>query len=472
MSKHNCKPVAMFPHTDSLFGSDWIINNIRALKSHSVLETWAGYLEKVGQTFWYQSFGEWTLFTNEPENIKKVLATDFESWAILGPRMKAFTMSIGNHSILSVNGTKWRNARAMMRPAFVRNQVADLACLEKHVNNLLDKIPKDGSTIELQDLLYKMTMDSAADFLFGHSTNTLTKPTKESSEFFDAFEYTFANSAARIRLGWLAPLMPNAKFNNSLRIVKRFLDKYITEALANTAKDQCNYVFLNELSASGAPHDYIREQVHTLMVAGRDTTASALTSLFWILSRHPAIVKNLRQEIQSEIGTERPTWEQLKNMHYLNMALKEALRLYSPVSTTSRTAVKDTILPRGGGDDGMSPVFITAGSVCRWSSYSLHRRKDIFGDDADVFRPERWENLRTAWAYLPFGGGPRVCVGQQFALTEMAYVTTRIFQMFEGIEARDGSDFTMNMGTTIKLVNGCYVVREQKLETAPLVSPL
>lgn len=113
-----------------------------------------------------------------------------------------------------------------------------------------------------------------------------------------------------------------------------------------------------------------------------------------------------------------------------------------PVNT--RTALKTTILPTGGGLDGLSPVLIRKGQNVAYCIYAMHRRKDLFGEDADKFRPERWEHANmplnkdatnAAWGNLPFNGGPRVCLGQEFGLTEASYATVRILQSFPNIEA-------------------------------------
>lgn len=89
-----------------------------------------------------------------------------------------------------------------------------------------------------------------------------------------------------------------------------------------------------------------------------------------------------------------------------------ALRLYPVVAGNTRCAEVDTVLPRGGGDDGQSPLFIPKGQAVQWSLYSMHRRKDLYGEDAEEFKPERWETLRPGWEYLPFNGGPRICIGR------------------------------------------------------------
>lgn len=107
--------------------------------------------------------------------------------------------------------------------------------------------------------------------------------------------------------------------------------------------------------------------------------------------------------------------------------------------------MRNTTIPLGGGPDGLSPIFIPKGSIVAYNAFCMQRRKDIYGPDADEFKPERWDPAITksynankvGWAYLPFNGGPRICVGQQFALTEASYTIVRLCQEFVGVECRD-----------------------------------
>lgn len=125
----------------------------------------------------------------------------------------------------------------------------------------------------------------------------------------------------------------------------------------------------------------------------------------------------------------------------------------------SRKAVKDTFLPLGGGPDGTSPVFVPKGTRMVYSTYAMHRRTDLYGPDADEFRPERWETgkLLPRWEYLPFNGGPRVCLGQQYALTEASYVIVRIAQEFSGLESRDPGPWEEKLTLTLCSRNGTKV---------------
>ena len=134
-----------------------------------------------------------------------------------------------------------------------------------------------------------------------------------------------------------------------------------------------------------------------------------------------------------------------------------ALRLYPSVPSNYRIANKNTVLPTGGGPDGSSPVFIPKDSMVMYSVFAMHRRKDLYGEDAEEFRPERWESLRVGWEYLPFNGGPRICLGQQFALTEAGYTIVRMVQEFQKVESRDLRDWREGLHLTLSSGNGVHV---------------
>lgn len=134
-----------------------------------------------------------------------------------------------------------------------------------------------------------------------------------------------------------------------------------------------------------------------------------------------------------------------------------ALRLYPVIPRNVRTAVRDTCLPLGGGPDGKSPVFVKKGQNITFDVYSMHRRPDIYGPDVDEFKPERWNSVRPGWGYLPFSGGPRICIGQQFALTEARYTTVRMLQHFSNIESRDSKPWQELLTVTCASKNGTKV---------------
>ena len=178
------------------------------------------------------------------------------------------------------------------------------------------------------------------------------------------------------------------------------------------------YVFLHELVSQTADKIKIRSELLNILLAGRDTTASLLSNVWFELSNRPDVWRRLQRDVDSVNG-ECPTFEKLKDMKYLRAVLNESLRLYPVLPENDRQADVDTTLPVGGGDDGKSPVFVKKGQLVHWSLYAMHRRKDLYGEDAEEFKPERWldqgekKGLRVGWEYLPFNGGPRICIGRK-----------------------------------------------------------
>jgi cytochrome P450 len=169
--------------------------------------------------------------------------------------------------------------------------------------------------------------------------------------------------------------------------------------------------------------------------------------------------RKLRDIIIDQFGTyDKPTeitFGKIKSCQYLQHCNNEALRLYPVVPINGRFANKDTVLPRGGGMDGKSPIFIPKNTAVDYSVHVMHHRKDIWGPDAEDFNPERWDARRVGWEFLPvsatvsglfksppspstnfeqFNGGPRICIGQQFAITEASYVTIRLLQRFDKMD--------------------------------------
>jgi cytochrome P450 len=240
-------------------------------------------------------------------------------------------------------------------------------------------------------------------------------------------------------------------FYDSIKKINDFVDRYIEEALSLSDKEleqktnhDEGYTFLHAIAGYTRDRQTLRDQLVSILLAGRDTTACTLTWAIYHLSLDPTITAKLRQEIIDKVGLDRtPTYEDLKNMKYLQHVLNETLRLYPVVPFNVRFALNDTTLPVGGGKDGSQPIGILKGTPIAYSTLVMQRRADIYPDPStgfpavEKFVPERWDNWTPkTWTYVPFNGGPRICIGQQFALTEMGYTLVRLLQRYQGIENR------------------------------------
>lgn len=214
------------------------------------------------------------------------------------------------------------------------------------------------------------------------------------------------------------------------------------EELEKRNRSEKSFTFLHALASFTRDPKVIRDQVVAVLLAGRDTTAATLSWLIYEISHYPKIVAKLRREILDTLGPTRPpTYDDLKNMPYLKNTVNETLRLYPAVPYNIRFALNDTTLPSGGGPNGDMPLPVLKGDAVIYSTLAMQRRKDLYPPtsehfaDPDVFSPERWEHWQPKpWHYIPFNGGPRICIGQNFALAEISYVVARIFQRYERVE--------------------------------------
>ena len=224
----------------------------------------------------------------------------------------------------------------------------------------------NGASVRADDLFFRFTLDAATDFLLGKSVNSMVTGQSDFAEAFAHVQNTQATIARTAPMHWL---VPRKKFLANLKVIDNFINQYIDRALQlspdeleKVSKSDEEYTFLHALASYTRDRKVLRDQLIAVLLAGRDTTAVTLSWMFYELSRHPQVVEKLQQEIEQFVGRERPpTYDDLKSMRYLQHTLNETLRLYPVVPYNIRVALKDTVLPRGGGPDGTEPMGIAKG---------------------------------------------------------------------------------------------------------------
>ncbi|KAH6644401.1 cytochrome P450 alkane hydroxylase-like protein [Boeremia exigua] len=413
-----------------------------------MFEKWAG----PGRYTIEAGIGQRVILTAEPENIKAILATQFKDYGKGEQFRKDWHAFLGN-GIFTTDSTLWHNSRQLIRPQFIKDRLSDIEIFETHTQVLLSKLGGSEST-DILDMMFRYTLDAATHFLLGASVDSLHHP---QTKFADAFYNAQRVQSIIARVGPLNWAVPRKRmgFYDSMAIIDEFVSMYIDRALALSTEElneksnhDSGYTFLHAIAGYTRDRQMLRDQIISVLLAGRDTTACTLTWVIYHLSLSPSITAKLRQEIIDTVGlSDTPTYQHLKDMKYLQHVLNETLRLYPVVPYNVRMALKDTTLPTGGGPRGDQPIGILAGTPIGYSTLVMQRRADLYPGpetgfaDPSHFVPERWDTWTPrSWTYIPFNGGPRICIGQQFALTEMGYTLVRLLQRFSGIENLMGGE--------------------------------
>lgn len=296
----------------------------------------------------------------------------------------------------------------------------------------------------------------------------------DSLEFIKAFNESMAGAGRRRRAGMLRfRYMFDKKWKVAYGKVHAFIDNYVTRALEETAPENLSNVSKAEYSDKNtSPHRYVllhemakeirdpielRFQILHVFLPARDTTSIAVGNALFHLARNPKVWTDLRSSALS-LGSQPLTFEVLKSLVLFKHVLFETIRLQGPSGRVLRTALRDTILPVGGGPDGQSPVFVEQGVIVALHLWGLHHDRDIWDDDVDEFKPQRWLGKRPMWEFVPFLGGPRICPAQQQVLTQAVYVLVRLVREFSGIENRDPTQEYVEMTKmTVESRNGVKI---------------
>jgi cytochrome P450 len=326
---NNCKPVARCLGKEYFFGLDALPIALRASRQHKLLEWGRECYATYGNTFRVKELNKSAILTVEPENIKTVLSVKFNDYGI-GHRLEVFRPLLGE-GIFNTDGDHWSTSRSLIRPSFTRTQIADLTNFENLIQDLFKLLPRDGKTVvDLQDLFFRYSIDSATEFLFGHSVNTLKK-TQQGPDFAEAFYYAQRYIIVRATFGPFKALYRDAKADKSIRTCREFAQPFVDEAFrAAEAKiksneadfDKKKRIFSHELALRTSNKTRVLDELMNLLLAGRDTTASLLSNLFFMLARNPKIWNKLRRAV-AHLEGRAPSYEELRSIKYVENCINE-----------------------------------------------------------------------------------------------------------------------------------------------------
>ncbi|MCJ1264282.1 hypothetical protein MMC22_004153 [Lobaria immixta] len=460
--RRGCGALPALPHQDP-FGLVRIFELLKTVREKRALKWFTSLFDLAGKdvhTFSDHVLDANFIWTRDPGNIRALLSTQASDFDIPAPRRDNVAAMIGK-GIFTTVGDAWKHSRAFLRPQFARAQVADLDLEERHMQQMMKLLEakEHGWTekVELREFMAKLTFDTITEFLFGESVNSQTLHLLDPDRFKeedrpDRVEFLHHVTEAvwwiivRGCLGRGYWMLRPWKFIDHCKEVRKYASWYVDAALKRNSGDKeskpCSgrkkFVLLDELAKECRDPVKLRDETLGILLAGRGTTSALLGWVFYFLARNPSIFDKLRGVILVDYGTyyslKEITFENLKRCQYLHNVINETFRFASIVSLNMRCAVRDTTLPKGGGPDGTQPIFVPKGHTIMLAFHALQHRADIWGDDVEVFNPDRFQGRKFDWNFLPFGAGPRICMGQQFALTEISYIIVRFLQRFDRID--------------------------------------
>ncbi|OBZ86583.1 hypothetical protein A0J61_05360 [Choanephora cucurbitarum] len=419
--------------------------------------------------------------TLDPKNVEHILKNNFENY-IKGPEFHTGMMDLFGNGIFNANGEEWKYQRKTASAIFnVKNfrdqfTIVFVGELEIMSKAIFEEAVDRNQAVDFHETMFKFTLDSFIMLGFGVQLNSIL--TKGQVPFAHAFDEAQKNTFLRFvnplwpaterLLGFLMPW--KASMRNNLKIVNDFARQVIQERRAQMALGEIHTDLLSRfMNAQNHKGDILsdnelRDIVLNFVVAGRDTTAQALSWTFYMLMHHSRVERKLLEEVDSSILEEDihqlpVLYEKIKKMTYAHAVFFEVLRLYPSVPLNQKYALKDDVWPDG--------TAIKQGDYVLWCPYAQGRLEKIWGADAKEFRPERWitsegELRRESPGQWPaFHAGPRVCLGQQLATLEALIVIAFLLKRYK-FTLLPGQDITYQISLTLPMKNGMKVMVERR----------
>ena len=372
-----------------------------------------------GPVCYTKLLGKRIYFVNDAEYVKRILLDNLANYPKSVTYRNNLRPFLGDGLLIS-EGDFWKRQRRLAQPAFHLRRLKVLAAAMAEAATRMSEGWEHGKVVDVMAAMNAVTMDIVATTLFGADVSgdigevaeAMTVLQEETGRVRPAAFFDLPDFLVRPR---------GKRFIGAVATLDRIVNRIIAERRASgETRDDLLSMLLearDEDSGEGMTDKQLRDELVTLFLAGHETTAIALTWTFHLLAQNPRAEALLQAEVDEVLGERAaPTFEDLEHLPYARMVADEAMRLYPPAYVFSR---------RAAGDDQLGPFHMPAGAHIVISPYAIHRRPDYW-PEADAFWPERFapgaRTDRPKLAYLPFGGGPRICIGNSFAMMEHAIV--------------------------------------------------
>ncbi|HLQ10336.1 MAG TPA: cytochrome P450, partial [Ktedonobacteraceae bacterium] len=327
--------------------------------------------------------------------------------------------------LLTSEGDFWQRQRGLIQPAFHKQNIQAYAAVMTGAAERMLNSWNDGGERNLHEDMMRVTLEIVAQCLYGAEVSSEAERVGRAMEVVTEGFVTSASLA--LLFSFDIPLFFARAERRAVRHLNEIIGGIIQERrTSNRRREDLLDMLLRARDADGKPMSdvQLRDEVMTLILAGHETTALALSWTWYLLAQHPEAEAELLAELQTALGGRAPTVADLPRLQYTEAVVKESMRLYPPAWATSRRAVHDSEI--GG-------YSIPAGAellLCQW----VVQRDPRYYDDPEAFMPCRWQDEAIKrlpkYAYFPFGGGPRLCIGNSFAMMEAVLLLASMAQKF------------------------------------------
>lgn len=367
------------------------------------LERWADHgdvvrLEFPGETFYLVS---------DPGIVEAVLHDGDGRFTIADEQRQAFA-GIEDHAVTTATGDRWRRLRAALHPAFTRDTI------DRYADGMVERTAArvdawdDGEEVDLHHEMRLLTLDVLAETLLGVDIRGDEDVVLNAADAL--VDRGDPRRPGQLLPAWV-PTPTDRRFRRAVSDLDSYVDRCLAARRAGDRGDDARSVLLDAHDRGELTLEEVRHNLVALLLAGSDTSALGLTYCWYLLADHPDVRRSLAAEYDDHVGRGRPDVEACERLDALRNVVAETLRLYPPTWSTMRRATRPITL--GG-------YRLPAGAELLLSQWVLHR-DDRFWESPTAFRPSRWEGEsdRPQYAYFPFSGGPRHCIGMHFARLEL-----------------------------------------------------
>lgn len=422
----------------------WLLKNIPSM-SKNILTHFYGQEQKLGTTYENPVPFMRIISTSEPDFMRHVLQQNHRNYK-KGRSYDVLKLVLGNGLVTS-NGKFWQKQRRLAQPAFHKKNLEDLfnvmgATAAEYFEELETK---RGTEIDIAREMMAVTAKIALKSLFSDNTEEDLNAVYDSMTAAQRYVADILNNPlSRITF----------QLNGRKKQFKKdmtVLNDVVLKAIANRRKSKEKHPDLLQMMMDATYEDsneqmndqQLMDEMITMFSAGHETSANALAWTLHLLAQHPEIVAKMRAEIQTVVGDKLPGFQDIRQLTYIRQVIDEGMRLYPPVWGVSRTALDD---------DEYRGIKIKKDDVVFCLIYNAHRREDLY-ENATEFNPDRFTPEKTKampkMSYLPFGGGPRLCIGNMFALMEMQLILVGLLQRFD-LELVKGQNIDMEALVTLR----------------------